>query len=230
MTTLVENPHTGAFILSVASGQRSFGSGTLGASQSIKAGQVLGKVAAALEASSAAKAGGNTGTGTFVLDPTTPVLAGAKIGVYTLRCIASATNGGTFRLEDPDGFVLTEVTISGGAGGTAAVNEQIKGTLTDADPDFIVGDGFDITVVEDDDATDIGHYVAFDQDGTDGSQNAVAIAYAEAETGVSETKGITLVERDAEVIGDELTWPDDIDADEQAAAVAQLKALGVIVR
>lgn len=94
----------------------------------------------------AAKAGGNTGNGTFVLDGTTPVLSRAKTGVYTLRCIAAAANGGTFRLEDPDGLVLGDVAIAGGAGGTAVVSEHIKGTLTDGTTDFVVGDGFDITV------------------------------------------------------------------------------------
>jgi len=36
-------------------------------------------------ATSAAKSGGNTGDGTLVLDPTTPVLASAKPGIYSAR-------------------------------------------------------------------------------------------------------------------------------------------------
>ncbi len=108
-------------------------------------GSVMGKISIGA-ASSAAKSGGNTGTGTFVLDATTPVLAGAKVGVYALRCITASTNGGVFRLTDPDGYGLGDFTITGGSGGTVAIANDIKGVLTDAGTDFIVGDGFDITV------------------------------------------------------------------------------------
>lgn len=109
------------------------------------AASVLGVVALGA-AASAVKAGGNTGNGTFVLDGATPVLARAQVGIYTLRCVAAAANGGTFRLEDPEGRVLGDFAIAGGAGGTAVVSEHIKGTLTDGATDFIVGDGFDVTV------------------------------------------------------------------------------------
>jgi hypothetical protein len=96
-------------------------------------------------AASAPKAGGNTGNGTFVLDAA-PLLSRAQPGVYTLRCIAAAANGGTFRLEDPDGRVLGDFALPGAAGGAVNVAEQIKGVLTDGGNDFVVGDGFDITV------------------------------------------------------------------------------------
>ncbi len=108
-------------------------------------GTVMGKVSIGA-ASSATKSGGNTGTGTFVLDGSTPIRAGAKVGVYQLRCIAAATNGGTFLLTDPDGFSLGQYAISGGSGGTVTVDNDIKGVITDAGTDFALGDGFDITV------------------------------------------------------------------------------------
>lgn len=94
----------------------------------------------------AAKQGGNTGSGTFVLDGATPLGPRAKVGTYTLRCVVAAANGGTFRLEDPEGIVLGDVAIVAGAGGIALVNEHIRGTLTDGAVDFVVGDGFDVTV------------------------------------------------------------------------------------
>lgn len=109
------------------------------------AASVLGIVSLG-SAAVAAKAGGNTGNGTFTLDGSAPLGARAKPGVYTLRCIAAVANGGTFRLEDPDGLVLGDVAIAAGAGGTALVNEHIRGTITDGATDFIVGDGFDVTV------------------------------------------------------------------------------------
>ena len=55
-------------------------------------------------------AGANTGTGTVVLDETTPVLAGAKIGDYTLKCISAATAepaaDAVFEVYDPEGAYI----------------------------------------------------------------------------------------------------------------------------
>lgn len=133
-------------------------------------GSVLGQITVGTATSAVKASGANTGTGTFVLDATTPVLAGAKVGVYTLRCITAAANGGVFRLEDPDGFVVGDYTITGGAGGTVTVNDDIKGVITDAGTDFIVGDGFDITV-----AAGSGKYKLAASASTDGSQTPVAI-------------------------------------------------------
>lgn len=96
--------------------------------------------AAGGSAASAAKSGGNTGGGTLTLDATTPVLAGAKVGVYTVRCIAAATDSGTFRVTDPDGFVIGDVAVG------ATFANDIKFAIADGAPDFVVGDGFDITV------------------------------------------------------------------------------------
>jgi hypothetical protein len=108
-------------------------------------GTVLGKVTLGA-AVAAVKSGGNTGNGTFVLDAATPILTYAEAGIYTLRCIVAAANSGTFRLSSPTGRVLGDYTIAGGAGGTVTVANQIKGVITDAATDFIVGDGFDITI------------------------------------------------------------------------------------
>lgn len=106
-------------------------------------GSLLDDTVAIGTAASAAKSGGNTGNGTLTMDGTTPVLAGAKAGVYTVRCIAAATNNGTFRVTDPDGFVLGDIVMAAGAG---AFENDIKFALADGSTDFIVGDGFDVTV------------------------------------------------------------------------------------
>lgn len=97
-------------------------------------------------ATSAAKSGGNTGNGTLVLDATTPTLFGAAPGVYTVRCIAAATNGGNFLVNAPNGTSLGTFALPGTAGGSVTFSNQIKFALTDAATDFAVGDGFDITV------------------------------------------------------------------------------------
>lgn len=115
---------------------------TLLSGENRKRGAVLGKITGGA-ASSAAKAGGNTGNGTLTMDVATPVLAGAKIGVYTVRFTAAATNNGTFRVTDPDGFPIGDVIMAAGAGAFA---NDVKFAIADGATDFIVGDGFDITV------------------------------------------------------------------------------------
>ena len=117
---------------------------TLVTGQNCVRGTLLGKITIGA-ATIAAKTGGNTGTGTCVIDATTPILAGAQVGVYTLRCTAASTNAATFRLTDPAGRVLGDYSLSG-AGASVTVANQIKCAITDASTDFVVGDGFDVTV------------------------------------------------------------------------------------
>lgn len=121
---------------------------TLITGENRKRGAVLGQITLGA-AVSAVKGGGNTGNGTFVLDVVTPLLANAYLsgpGIYTLRCITAVANGGVFRLEDPRGVPLGDFIIPPGAGNNILIAERIKGVLTDGAVDFIVGDGFDITV------------------------------------------------------------------------------------
>jgi len=182
---------------------------------------VLGQITTGA-ATSAAKTGGNTGNGTFVLDVTTPVLAGAKTGIYTLRCITAATNGGVFRLEDPSGVVLGDVTISGGAGGTVTVAEHIKGVITDAGTDFVVGDGFDITV-----AVGALKYVPIAFAALDGSQNAAAILMDAVDATSADAEACVLVGH-AQIVANQLTWPSGATTNQKNAALAQLAALGIV--
>lgn len=112
---------------------------TILSGQNLPAGAVLGQISHG-SASAAAKAGGNTGAGVLTLDATTPVRPGAKVGIYTVRCVATAAAGGMFRVEDPDGFVLGDVAVG------ATFDDDIKFSIADGDPDFALGDGFDITI------------------------------------------------------------------------------------
>jgi hypothetical protein len=92
----------------------------------------------------AVKAGGNTGAGDLTLDGTTPRLAGAIPGVYKVRCITATADGGTFRVTAPDGTVIGDVAVG------ATFDNHIKFVIADGNPDFVVGDGWDITVAEED--------------------------------------------------------------------------------
>lgn len=112
---------------------------TLISGQNLVRGTVLGKIALGA-VTSAAKSGGNTGGGTCTVDGTTPLLANAQVGVYTARCIATATNSGTFEVKDPKGQSLGQAVVG------TAFSDQIKFALADSGTDFALGDGFDITV------------------------------------------------------------------------------------
>lgn len=142
---------------------------TLLEDEDVVEGQLLGKQLTATAVSAVKASGANTGTGTNVMDAA-PVLANAIPGIYTLRCIEAVADGGKFVLRDPRGVSLGVYIILAGAGGVIAYANQIKGVITDAGTNFIVGDGFDITVAT------VEKYRACLAASVDGSQEPDAIA------------------------------------------------------
>ncbi|MXP24818.1 head decoration protein [Altererythrobacter indicus] len=221
MTMLTEPVHPNESLVSEANGDRSRESITVASGAVLKACAVLG--AAYGDATSAAKSGGNTGNGTVTMDATNPTLAHAKPGVYTLRCIEAATNGGTFRLEDPDGTVLGDFTISGGAGGTAAFAEQVKGVITDGSTDFAVGDGFDITV------PNTQTFGPIDFDASNGMNVGSAISYGDYDGTDGEVPGVAYV-RDCEHNAAIVVWPTGTTTDQKVRATRDLAEVGIILR
>lgn len=186
-------------------------------------GMVLGKITRGA-ATSAAKSGGNTGNGTLTVDGTTPVKAGAKSGVYTVRFIAAATNNGTFRVTDPDGFVIGDVVMAAGAG---AFDNDIKFAVADGASDFIVGDGFDITV-----AAGSDKYVRHNPTGNDGREVACAVALQAVDASAADVGDVVIIARGpAEVSNLGLKWDASVSSNPlKAAAMAQLAAVGIITR
>jgi hypothetical protein len=184
-------------------------------------GQVLGQITIGA-ASSAARSGGNTeDSGALTLDATTPILVNAQVGVYKVRCITAATGGGTFRVTDPLGRVLGDVAVG------ATFAEQIKFAIAAGSADFVVGDGFDITV-----AAGSGKWTQVNPSATDGSQNAAGILIASpfsaqlAADAVASavTRGPAIVKTGG------LAWTTDMTAGQKTVALAQLKALGITSR
>jgi len=214
MTTLTEGKHAGEFIDSEANGTRSRDEIVILTGENVVAGEVLGQVTKG--SASAAAVAGNTGNGTM---GAITVGAGAKAGDYTLTVIEPGSDVGDFIVEDPDG-----VNVGAGVVASAFSGGGLGFTLADGSNDFAAGDQIVITV-----AAGSGKYVAYNQDGTDGSEVAAAIAYDNYDATAADVDGVGIV-RDAEVNGNELTWPSDIDEAEQAAAEAQLKAVGILVR
>lgn len=187
-------------------------------------GTVLGKVSNAITATSAAKSGGNTGGGALTVDATTPVLPGAIPGIYSVRLTVPAavigTHSGLFEVRDPNGKVLGEVEV----GSTFA--DQIKFAIAYATADFVVGDGFDVTV-----GVGSGKYVQLNPAAADGSQIAAGVvARAVTVDGSVDTPAAVAVRGPANLKADGLVWPTGISAGAQAAAITALAAQGLIVR
>lgn len=220
MTTLTEGIYRTESLISEAPGSQSREAIVVKSGSNLKSCAVLATILSGTVAS-AAKAGGNTGNGTFTLDATTPLLLGAKLGVYTLRCIAAAVNNGTFRLEDPDGIVLSDIVMAGGAG---TVAEQINGALADGVTDFVVGDGFDITVT-----ALVEKEVEYNPAGTDGSQIATGILYAAVDATSADTRGVAF-KRNCEHNADIVVWKTGLTATQKAKGAADLKRRGIILR
>lgn len=220
MPTLTQNLlRTAHYIVSEANGYLSREQITiLSGAGVLKAGAVLGKITYGA-ATTAAKSGGNTGNGTITMDVTTPILAGARAGIYTARCITAAANGGTFRVEDPDGNVMGDVAVA------ATFADDIKFVIADGSTDFIVGDGFDITI-----AAGSGKYVAFDPAGVDGRQNARAILFEGCDATSADVRRVVTA-RSTEVEAAALQWGAGVTTDPQKnAALAALAAFNIVAR
>jgi hypothetical protein len=192
-------------------------SATLLATAVTAIGTVLGRILVGA-AVAAAKAGGNTGNGTITLDATTPVLAGAKPGVYTVRCITAAANGGTFRIEDPDGQVMGDVAVGG------TFSDDLKFVIADGTADFIVGDGWDVTVAE-----GSGKVVPLNLTARDGSQIADSIAI-EAKAASAADQPVEIVARGAVLNSTLLVWPAGATAGQKSQALSTLKRAGLVAR
>lgn len=187
----------------------------LSGTAALVSGSVLGKITKGT-GTAAAKSGGNTGNGTITMDVTTPVLAGAKVGVYAVRCITAAANGGTFRVEDPDGNVIGDVAVG------ATFADDVKFVIADGASDFIVGDGFDITVAE-----GSGKYVPVAFAANNGSEVAAAIVIDAVDASAADAETAVLIGH-AQIVPSQLTWPAGATTNQKNAALAQLGLLGVV--
>lgn len=219
MTIVTEGRHPGEFILSEGDAGYSRENLTIAVSQTLVPGQVLGaKVTVADATSAASAAAGNTASsGTIAMDAT-PLTSIAKNGRYVGVCSAATKVDWT----DPDGLQIGVSTH-----GSLFNKGGIRFTITAGGTPNVVGDTFYVDVgIEPGDV----QYVAYNQDGTDGSQFAKAVAIYGVTTGGSATARIAGIARMAQVKADELTWPGDITGAEKALGISQLAALGIIVR
>ncbi|PWE52285.1 head decoration protein [Metarhizobium album] len=219
MTILTEGRHAGEFILSEGAAGYSRDNLKIAISQTIVPGQVLGAKVTVADATAVASAdAGNTASsGTIAMDAT-PLTSTAKNGRYV--GVASAATKVDW--TDPEGQQIGVSTH-----GTLFNKGGVRFTITAGGTPNVVGDTWYVDVgVEPGDI----QYVAYNQDGTDGSQFAKAIAYDGIVTGSGATGKVAGITRLAQVKGVALTWPGDITAAEKALGISQLAAQGIIVR
>jgi hypothetical protein len=114
-----------------------------------------------------------TGTGNGTLTAVSvvegPVVP--QVGNYTLTCITTVTNGGVWRLRDPNGAIVSGYLNMTVGAGTATIFEAggLIFTLTDGSTDFVAGDVFTIPVVAD------GDLVPYSPTGVGGAQFPIAV-------------------------------------------------------
>jgi len=91
----------------------------------------------ALRAAASVADGGNTGNGTM---GSLSADNNAKVGAWIVKCIVTATNGGTFSIADPDLVVVGTVAVG------TPYNGAINFTIADGAIDFALDDFFTVTV------------------------------------------------------------------------------------
>lgn len=142
---------------------------TFAAAGTVVEGTILARKAVADAVTASAVTG--TGTGTATLATVVPGITVPVVGAYVLTVTTAVTNGGVFKLVDPNGAtVATGLTMTVGAGASTIFEVAgLQFTITDGATDFIVGDFFTLTVAAD------GKLVPFATDGAGGAQIPKAV-------------------------------------------------------
>ncbi|MBA3973356.1 MAG: head decoration protein [Candidatus Solibacter sp.] len=186
-----------------------------GAERALSSGMVLGRVIKGTAAGAAVA--GNTGNGTITANPA--VGQAAKPGIYQVVCIEPAANGGRFSVEDPDGILIGIATVG------VQFATHLTFTVADGAVDFVAGDAFTITV-----AAGSGKVKQIDFAATDGSSAAGGILTEDTTAPDGTDRSGVAIVRNAIVSDNGITWPAGATQPQKDAAIAQLKAAGILVR
>lgn len=181
---------------------------------------------------------------TIVVDTTAPAVVGtgngvisalalgpdAKPGLYQARCIAAATNSGTFEIIDPDGNSLGQRTIPAGAGNavTFTDNRQLVATITDGSTDFAAGDVFNVAVFNEGSRGE-GKITVYTPGTYTGRHRVAGILGAAVDASAADADGL-LIDRQAVVSDANLDWGTLTAGEIQAAKEEMARLLGIIVQ
>jgi hypothetical protein len=141
----------------------------------------------------------------------------AEPGVYTLECIAAATDGGTFSVVAPSGYRLPDAEVA-----VAYAGDHLNFTIADGAADFEVGDKFTVTVSGD------GKYDIAQYGDLTGLGEAKAVLAFETDASAADAEGIVIA-RDAIVSIPALTFHSTVDDDSKRNAfLADLRKVGIL--
>jgi hypothetical protein len=219
-TPIIEPVYAGEYVLSEGPRSRSRDQVTIGASQTLLAGTVLGYSSVGALAIAIAALGTNVGNATF---GTESVAAGTPPGEYDLT-MDDATHFTV--LQPPAGADEPGEVVGHGVLGTAFNVGGLTFTGTAGGTACVAGDAFKITVSQ---SGALDEYVRFNPAATDGSQNAAAINFAPVTTASGVTAQALAHTRDIEAKGGVLDWG-GADDGQITAGIAQLAKHGIIVR
>lgn len=186
-----------------------------GADRVLSSGMVLGRVTKGT--ATGAAVAGNAGNGTITANPT--VGQAAKPGIYQVVCVEPAANAGKFTVEDPDGVLIGVATVG------VAFTVHMTFTIADGAVDFASGDAFTITV-----AAGTGKVKQVDFSATDGSDAACGILTVDTTAPNGTDRSAVAIVRNAIASNNGITWPAGATQPQKDAAIAQLKAAGILVR
>lgn len=187
-----------------------------GAVRSVVSGEVLGEVpTGSATVTITAKADNTAGIGVIAAATAD---AKAMRGQWQIVILEPAADAGRFEVRNPKNKV-----VGAGDVGTA-FDGGINFTWADGATDVKPGDAFYIEV----DYAAATAFVALDLAGTDGSQNAVAIAIHAAEAPDGADGSILVLDGGPSIVEvANLTWPDGITAAQKQKALDQLRLLGI---
>lgn len=187
-----------------------------GSARTVVSGQVLGAIqAGAATVTVSAKADNTAGIGVIA---SATADAKAMRGQWQVVILEPAADAGRFEVRNPK-----NKTVGAGDVGTA-FNGDVNFTWADGATDVKPGDVFYIEV----DYAAAETFVGLDLAGTDGSQNAAAIAIADAEAPDGQDGNVLVLDGGPAIVeAINLVWPDGITAAQKKKALDQLRALGI---
>lgn len=196
---------------------------TFTGADTLVAGTIMARRAVATAITPAA--GSNTGNGTCTLATVVDGPVVPKVGNYVLTCITAVTNGGVFRLVDPDGNIVAGyLPMTAGAGTATAF--QVAGigfTLTDASTDFIVGDSFTLPIVAS------GKLVPYSASGVGGAQFPLCVLDEEIVATGSGDKKCRPIKQGQVRFSKLVIDADGDNTNVTAAVIDQLQGVGIVV-
>lgn len=165
-----------------------------------------------------------TGTGNGTLTKASPAYgAGVQEGTYIVRLIEAGADAGSFQVIRPDG------TIDGIAEVGVAYTGQVKFTIADGATNFAAAAQFTLAVTIAD-PSGAGKWRSADPTNTDGSATARGVLIYPVDATSADVETVALV-RHAVVNTNLISYDAAVDdAPKKATKIAELKALGILVR